>query len=304
MIQDNMLLEKKIIFFTYLTNYNINEINRALSFNKTDDFIEYYLKLKKENSEVLSDSFVETVRDNSRQRFEEMRYLGINFISRYNKDYPESLKSISQSPPMIYVKGELKSTKNIAIVGTRDVSEFASGTIKKFVSNLVKSEHGVVSGLALGIDTLAHRIALENNIYTIAVLPNSLDHIYPKENYELANKILEQDGTLISELAIGINRGKKSFVERNRLQSGLSDFVFPVELGIKSGTMHTVDFTIRQDKFLLIKEVLNEQIGLSQYEGISYLKNKKYNKIIILNENMDNFKIKPAENISQPPTLF
>jgi DNA protecting protein DprA len=303
MTPDKMILEKKIIFFTYLTNYNINDINKALSFNRTDDFIEFYLKARRDNKDAIPEKFVEEARNNSRERFEELRYFGISLISRFNTDYPDSLKDIYQSPPMLYVRGKLKKRTNIAVIGTRETSNFAAGTVEKFVSGLTP-QNGVVSGLALGIDTLAHKAALDKDIYTIAVLPNSLDHIYPKENYELANRILDNDGALISELSIGINRGKKSFVERNRLQSGLSEYVFPVELGIKSGTMHTVDFCIRQGKYLLIAEVDKDRAKLPQYEGVAYLRNKKYDKTLFLNQELDLPGINQNETPKEGPSLF
>lgn len=299
-----MSQEKKIVFLTYLTNYNINQINRALSYKNVDDYLEVFLKEKRESSEFVSEKFVEDIRNTSKEKYEEMKYMGIHAISRYNVNYPESLKTIPQSPPLIYYKGQIKVKTNIAIVGTRDTSQYAYSTIEKFIAGLSNNDDGVVSGLAVGIDTMAHNIALDCGIYTLAVLPNSLDHIYPKENYGLANRILDNNGALISELAIGINRGKKSFVERNRLQSGVSDYVFPVEMGIKSGTMHTVDFCIKQGKYLMVNNVNELQLKLPQYQGVKFLKTKNYNKVITLDGDLSKIDFKQKAKDLNTPTLF
>jgi DNA processing protein len=128
--------------------------------------------------------------------------------------YPTSLKKISKPPPLLYLKGKLKSKSNVAIIGTRDISQYADTSVRQAVDLFVKHNYGVVSGLAMGIDTLAHKYSILYKGYTLAVMPNSLDYIYPKENYWLANSILDNGGGVLSELPIGINRGKRSFVER------------------------------------------------------------------------------------------
>jgi DNA protecting protein DprA len=298
-----MSVIKKILFLTYLTEYNIGEIFKGLAFSNIDDFIEDYLKRNHSRTEPLTDQFVDQVGKQYLERYEEMKYAGIHFIPFDDKNYPESLKRVQQAPPILYVKGRIQRKINVAIVGTREVSAFAEKTVEKIIGGL-NSDHGVVSGLALGIDTIAHRLALKNNIYTIAVMPNPLTQVYPRENYRLANQILEQGGALISELAIHINRGKKSFVERNRLQSGISRFVIPVEMAVKSGTMHTVDFCSRQGRYLLVFEPTAEQLKLPQYEGIEFLKTKKSLKRITIREPFNLAALLDEIQQSQNPTLF
>lgn len=291
-------LIKRILLVTYLTNYNINEIYHSMTFEKFSDYIENLLSRKPE----LSDSLIKEHNKFSLEKFDEMKYLGIKFLPFSSPKFPNLLKKIDQCPPIIYYKGEIKAKENVAIIGSRVTTKYADQTIDFFLNGL-SSKNGVISGLAKGIDSLAHYKSLSKGLYNIAVMANSLDTIYPSENYKLANKILENDGAIISELAIGINRGKKSFVERNRIQSGLSSFVIPIEMSYKSGTMHTIDFCLRQKKTVIYKKPTDEQLILEQYSGISALKGKTNLKQIIVKETFNLESIK-GELGNQNLTLF
>jgi DNA protecting protein DprA len=295
-----MTHEQRIIFLSYLTNYNINEIYHSYKFDNLNLYLEDWALRNQERNEG---KVVEAALKLSNERMQEMIYNGIQFITIYNTQYPEQLRSIYQAPPILYTKGSFKQKSNIAIVGTRESTTYADVTIDNYIKSL-DGRNGVVSGLALGIDSIAHKLALKHNVYTIAVMPNSLDHVYPKDNLRLANEIIQGDGCLVSELPTGINRGKKSFVERNRIQTGLSDFVAPIELGLKSGTMHTVDFCIKQERFLLIIPPTKEQSSLASYEGINYLMRKAYKKKIIIKSDFDLNNIMRNSGNIKNPTLF
>lgn len=168
-----------------------------------------------------------------------------------DKRYPLSLKNISNPPPIIYYKGRgfyKKHIKSIACVGTRSITDFGIGAAESIVPSLVKEGFTIVSGLALGIDYLSHRICLENEGTTIAVLAHGLDMVYPKSSSGLAESILENNGLLVSEYPIGTTPDKFRFIERNRIVSGLSKGTVVFETKEKSGTMHTVNDTIEQGK--------------------------------------------------------
>lgn len=298
--------EQSIIFLSYLTNYNINEIFHSFTYRSIGEFVEDYLKRNSTDASKSNDKFIQDTLKLASERYEEMRYAGINFISYFNPKYPAQLKPIYQAPPLLYVKGDLAKIHqtHLAIVGTRNPSEYASSIIQGYIDGIDPKKNGIISGLALGIDTIAHSLAIKNKIYTIAVLPNSLDHIYPKENMKLANDILDNSGCLVSEMPIGINRGKKSFVERNRLQTGLSEFIIPVELGINSGTMHTVNFCIKQKRYLLVKVPTKEQQILPSFEGLNFLMNKDYERKVILRESVFNLDQLISHIRPINPTLF
>jgi DNA processing protein len=177
----------------------------------------------------------------------------IQVITISDSCYPELLRKIDDAPIVLYCKGNmnlLQSHKNVAIVGTRN----PTSTGKKMARRIAKifSEKGyvIISGLALGIDTEAHIGALEANGKTIAVLAGGLDSIFPKENLELAGEIIKKDGLLVSENPMHTPMFRAAFVQRDRIQSGLSIAVCPVQTDIKGGTQHTIKFAKEQKRLL------------------------------------------------------
>lgn len=168
-----------------------------------------------------------------------------------SKKYPSILKSIKNPPAIIYYKGRgfyKVHNKSVGCVGTRSMTDFGKAAVEAIVPKLVDEGFTIVSGLAEGVDTLSHKKCLENNGRTIAVLAHGLDMIYPKTNTELANEIIKNKGLLVSEYPIGTKPDKFRFVERNRLISALSKGVVVFETKEKSGTMHTVNYAIEQNK--------------------------------------------------------
>lgn len=286
---------KRILLVTYLTKYNIKEINYSMSFDKFSDYIEDFLSRNIE----LNDQNIIEMNKFSHEKYEEMLYNGIKFLPITSEKYPKLLKQISTCPPMLYYKGEIHEREYIALVGSRVNSIFAESTINLFLDGLSQI-NGVVSGLAKGIDTLAHKKSLDLGFKNIAITANSLETIYPTENYKLANSILDNNGAIISELAIGINRGKKSFIERNRIISGISSYVIPIEMNLKSGTMHTIDFCIRQNKHVLYKFISEKEKSLDQYSGLISLKNKKNLKQTIIK---DKFNLEQIKTIHKNTNL-
>ena len=144
---------------------------------------------------------------------------------------------------------ELLKSKCISIVGCREPSKYGINCAKYFGFNLANNGICIVSGLARGIDSYAHIGAITaKNGKTIAVLGNGLDTIYPKENIELAKKILDLGGAIISEYPLGMPPNRANFPARNRIVSGLSTGVLVIEAKEKSGTLITVDFALEQGR--------------------------------------------------------
>lgn len=173
----------------------------------------------------------------------------IDIITFVDKNYPESLKEIYSPPYVLYIKGELKNEdiNAIAIVGSRKGTDYGKRATFEISSDLARSKITIVSGLALGLDTEAHKGAIAGSGRTIAVLANGLDTIYPTSNTNLTKKILE-NGCVISEQPIGMPALKQNFPARNRIISGLSLGVMVTEAGESSGTLHTASFAIEQNK--------------------------------------------------------
>lgn len=168
--------------------------------------------------------------------------------------YPKNLQEIKYSPKELYYLGnkELFQEKNfLAVVGSRKASVYGKKVLRFILPEVAKTKIVIVSGLALGIDSLAHRIALENKCPTIAVMAGGLDQIYPPEHRKIAEEIIEAGGMLISEHPPGTQYLKQYFPARNRIISGLSDAVLIVEAKEKSGALITASFAFSQERKVL-----------------------------------------------------
>lgn len=200
----------------------------------------------------------------------------IEVISFWDPDYPALYRLLKTPPSLIYIRGEkalLKSSKNIAIIGTRRNSAYAEKIASATANEFCHRDYLIVSGLAQGIDTAAHKGALRSSGKTAAILVDVLN-IYPKENTQLAAEILQSGGILISENMPGEAFGRGAFVSRDRLQSGLSIGVFVIESGIKGGTMHTARFASEQSRLVFCPDyslVDGYKYNPDQYSGIQKL---------------------------------
>jgi DNA processing protein len=173
----------------------------------------------------------------------------IRIITYWDDQYPELLKKIYDAPAFFYIKGNLKPDDNLAfgIVGTRIPTHYGRLVTEQFSKELVDYNFTIVSGFARGIDTVAHRSALNNYGRTIAVLGSGIDRIYPSENRKLVEQICD-NGAIISEYPVGTNPDAPNFPKRNRIISGLSLGILVVEAGIKSGALITAFQALEQNK--------------------------------------------------------
>ncbi|MBM3255792.1 MAG: DNA-protecting protein DprA [Candidatus Omnitrophica bacterium] len=183
------------------------------------------------------------------REFREAHKLGLCIISSEDADYPVSLKNIPDPPIILYVKGELKKEDNlgVAIVGSRRASFYGLASAEKFSSELSERGFTIISGMARGIDTCAHRAAIKANGRTIAVMGSGFNNIYPPENKKLAQEISE-NGAVISEFPIDAPPLKEHFPQRNRTISGLALGVLVVEAAKNSGALITADFALEQGR--------------------------------------------------------
>ncbi|MCK4843683.1 MAG: DNA-processing protein DprA, partial [Dehalococcoidia bacterium] len=163
--------------------------------------------------------------------------------------YPAPLKEIYDYPPVLYVKGNppFQDQPCLAVVGTRRPTIYGRQVTEEIVTDLARSGITIVSGLARGIDSVAHRAALDAGGRTVAVFASGLDIIYPGENAKLAQAITER-GALLSEHPLGVKPRPESFPLRNRIMSGLSLGVLVVEAGERSGALITAHQAVEQDR--------------------------------------------------------
>ncbi len=177
----------------------------------------------------------------------------IELITFNNPNYPYRLKEISTPPLCLYCKGDIGLLNSLcfAIVGTRKPTDYGIVVTKQYTKELANNNVSIVSGLATGIDAVAHKTALDNNGKTIAVLAGGLNNIYPLTNIKLA-KTIEEKGLIISEYPPNTKPLSYYFPVRNRIIAGLSRGVLVTEMGEKSGSMHTINYAIEFNRDIFV----------------------------------------------------
>lgn len=211
--------------------------------------------------------------------YEKSKVQEIQLISIADQTYPSRLRLIDDPPAILYVRGDLhpfETGKNVAIIGTREPTSHGAKVAEHFGIQFAQRGCNVISGLAIGCDTFAHVGCLTGGGKTLAVLPGGVDHVYPASNRNLAEDILINSGALISEYKPGEKPFKSNYVERDRLQSAFSEVIVVVETDIEGGTMHTVNFTIEQNKILAAYKHPKEYINEPKIQGnIALINNGK-----------------------------
>ncbi len=174
---------------------------------------------------------------------------GIDVLTWHDSDYPARLKEIYDYPPVLYVKGSIidKDEWCLAVVGTRQPTVYGRQVTDEIVTELSRSRITIVSGLARGIDSVAHKSALEAGGRSIAVMGGGLDSIYPAENANLARSIIK-NGVLLSEYHPGMKPRPENFPRRNRIMSGISLGVLVIEAGKSSGALITANLALEQNR--------------------------------------------------------
>ena len=181
-----------------------------------------------------------------------LKRFGVQILTWHDDLYPAHLKEIYDYPPILYIRGKLTAADewSMAVVGTRRATAYGRQVTEEIVTDLAHNNITIVSGLARGIDSVAHQAALDAGGRTIAVLACGLDVIYPAENLNLARRIIE-NGALISEYPLGIKPKPEHFPRRNRILSGISLGVLVTEAGEGSGALITADLALEQNRDVL-----------------------------------------------------
>lgn len=176
----------------------------------------------------------------------------VRVLRAADPDFLALLKQIPDSPKQLYYQGDnlagLCKSPCVAIVGSRKVSTYGRSVTEKLAGELAKQGVVIISGLALGVDSIAHQAALDAGGRTIAVLPTGLDHIYPASHTHLARKIVESGGALVTEYPFETPVMKHQFLARNRIISGLSYGVIVTEAAAHSGSLNTANFALEQGR--------------------------------------------------------
>lgn len=203
--------------------------------------------------EKLAQEFIDwRAKINPEKEWEKLLKEKIKILTINDDNYPKLLKEIYDPPMVIYYRGEINKEDNypLGVVGTRKMTFYGREVCEELVRDLAHAGLTIISGLALGIDALAHKIALKEKTRTIAVLGGGLDKetIYPKINQDLAKKIVESGGAVISEYPVGFYPTKYTFPARNRIIAGLSLGTLVIEAPMESGALITAKFALEQNR--------------------------------------------------------
>lgn len=213
----------------------------------------------------------------------------IRFIEKYkikplfltDKDYPRRLLNCYDAPALLFYKGaaNLNASRVISIVGTRNHTEYGKSFTEKLVKDLAEENVLVVSGLAFGIDAIAHKAALKYGLPTVGAVGHGLDIIYPSENKTLAKEMIQQEGGIISEFFSGTKPDKHNFPLRNRIVAGLADATVVIETAVKGGSMITAKLADSYNRDVF---AVPGRVDDSKSKGCNYL--IQYNKAILLTD--------------------
>lgn len=223
--------------------------------------------------------------------------IGAELMTYWDDDYPALLREIYDPPMLLWIKGDRKvlSNKSIAIVGTRKAGGYGRDMAKEFAIGLSAAGLTIVSGLALGIDGVAHRATVEAGGCTIAVLGSGIDNIYPNRHVRLAHDIIDSGGAVISEFPLGTKPDAGNFPVRNRIVSGVSLGTLVVESGLKGGSMITARSALDQNREVF---VIPHPLNKANSEGCNSLIKRSTGKLV---QNIEDILVEIEVHLSPNP---
>ena len=190
--------------------------------------------------------------DTARAEIAKAEELGASVISLFDPEYPARLAGVQDRPLVLYVSGDLSILdRSVACVGTRNPSEFGEIVAGRMSCALAEAGWNIVSGLANGIDAIAHEAALRSGAKTVAVIGSGIDTYQSRSSIEMLERILEEGGAVLTEQPLGRRADPASLVRRNRIQTGVSVATFVMQCDLESGTMHTVRYALHQGRPVL-----------------------------------------------------
>lgn len=256
-------------------------INESINMPKDEnDIIEVFKNLKQQHKRIIIPTIeqIKIANEKAKEIIYKSKIHDIKMVNLLDDKFPSNLKYIEDVPIQLFYKGNIENLNkklNISIIGSRKADKVGLETSYNLGKIFASKDYNVVSGLALGCDEYAHKGVLSINKNTTAVMPCSLDTIYPSKNEKLAQDIIDNNGCLVSEYEIGSTLYKNNFIQRDRIESGLSLATIIVQSDINSGTMHTAKYTIKQNRILACCNI-NSSLNQTMI---------KENKCIIIDKN-------------------
>lgn len=249
-------MEKYFVFFSNASGIGPKTFLKLLNTFKTPEKIYKASKSDLERAGLKGKSLEKYLTFKSsfdlNKYLEKMEKTKVEYVSYGDKYYPEGLIKIDSPPIGLFVKGNkyLLNKPGVAVVGARRITSYGRSCTQEIVSDLASRGIVITSGMALGVDRVAHEKAIENNGYTIAVLGCGVDCPYPRENEKLYEQILDSKGLIISEYPLGMSANAGTFPARNRIIAGISEAVLVTEAAESSGSLITASYALKFGKKL------------------------------------------------------
>lgn len=247
-IKDKLALLKINSAYTLKTDW-ISSLLQSFSPSEIINMTPENISLQAGISYDKAAKFLEIVsKFNAEQEMEKAEKIGARIIYYGEENYPECFKVLEEPPLVFYIKGNLNEKLSLSVVGTRNPTDYGVKSTVEICSKITKAGINIVSGLARGIDTVAHKTAIKNKGITFAVIGSGFENIYPPENKKLSEEIVSSGGAILSEYPLSTPPLQYNFPRRNRLISALSWGTFVVEGDYNSGALITARYAIEQNK--------------------------------------------------------
>ena len=310
------LTKEQILTLTFLKGIGPKKIlsigttinDRELHVDSYEDLHEVMKGMKDKKIQNVSLDDLNAAYRDARKTIEYSESKGIGLLGYYDEEFPQNLRNTINEegkldpPLLLWYRGDLSvlSTTGLAVIGTREPTKVGAAGGEYLAGEFAKRGLNIISGLAIGCDTCGHKGALKVGGKTTAILANGLDHdsIYPEENQDLAEEIVNSGGLLLSEYRIGTTVNRYNLVARDRLQAGLASATLVIQTGVKGGTMHAANATLMANKYLFVMQFKDEVTNNHEKcLGNAYLI-KKGAKYIKGSDNIDSI----SENIKKTKT--
>jgi DNA processing protein len=258
---------------------------------KYNDLVKIDL-INEKSAKIFTEFDFSSVKNEVDEQLKLIEKFNVNVVSFWDDSYPDKLKNIACSPILLFTRGDvsLLKSKSVAVIGTRTPTKYGKESAQYFATNLVKAGLTITSGLAYGIDTIAHQSAVTEKGKTISVFGAGVNIIYPKENSKLVDAILE-NGLIVSEYLMNTTPLAQHFPARNRIISGLSIGVLLIESGSQGGGMITAKFALDQSKSIF---AVPGNINSSKSKGTNLLiKNSGAKLVQDIDDILDELNLSP-----------
>lgn len=251
--------EKALLWLEMFDFLTLNKKTKILEFfEEPSDIFDGLKKISKELLQIVTQKQFENLLEMLNEKFVDKYYESllknnVQVITYYSKNYPSQFFNYCNPPLVLYCKGDLSllNTTCVGVVGTRRATRYGQKVTEMYCEQLVNNNVTIVSGMAEGVDTIAHKTALKHNGKTIAVLGSGFNDVYPHSNLELSKEIAEK-GLLITEYSPTTKAATYHFPVRNRIIVGLSSAILITEAGLKSGVMYTRDYSLEYGKDIFV----------------------------------------------------